>query len=159
MRFPHSCDFLWLGNLEEVLQEGVTLFRGNAFRMKLHAVDRQFAVGKAEDDAVVGLGCPKSNSSTIAISKATREVKNRPNISIPLHLRNAPTDLMKDLDYGKDYKSSHNFEDHISDQQYLPDELKNKIFYEPTELGREANIKKYLDKVKLKRKKNDKNNK
>ena len=103
--------------------------------------------------------CPKSNSSTIAISKATKEVRNRPNISIPLHLRNAPTDLMKDLDYGKDYKSSHNFEQHISDQQYLPDELKNKIFYEPTELGREANIKKYLDKVKLKRKKNDKNNK
>ena len=65
---------------------------------------------------------------------------------------------MKDLNYGKDYKYSHDFEEHISDQQYLPDELKNKIFYEPTELGREANIKKYLDKVRSKRKKNDKNN-
>jgi putative ATPase len=101
--------------------------------------------------------CPKSNSSTIAISQATREVKNRPNLPIPLHLRNAPTNLMKDLDYGKDYKYSHDFEQHISDQQYLPEELKNKVFYQPTELGREANIKKYLDKVRIKRKKNEKN--
>ncbi len=84
-------------------------------------------------------------------------MKNRPNLSVPLHLRNAPTDLMKELDYGKDYKYSHDFDEHISDQQYLPDELKNKIFYQPTELGREANIKKYLDKVRMKRKKNDKN--
>jgi putative ATPase len=101
--------------------------------------------------------CPKSNSSTIAISQATREVKNRPNLPIPLHLRNAPTNLMKDLDYGKDYKYSHDFEQHISDQQYLPEELKNKVFYQPTERGREANIKKYLDKVRIKRKKNEKN--
>lgn len=101
--------------------------------------------------------CPKSNSSTIAISRASKEVKNRPNLSIPLHLRNAPTDLMKEMEYGKDYQYSHDFDEHISDQQYLPDELKNKIYYEPTGLGREANIKKYLDKIRAKRKNNDKN--
>ncbi len=99
--------------------------------------------------------CPKSNSSTIAISKASKEVKNRPNLSVPLHLRNAPTNLMKDLDYGKGYQYSHDFDEHISDQQYLPDELRNKIFYEPTEIGRESNIKKYLNKVRIK--KNNKN--
>ena len=105
--------------------------------------------------AIYLASCPKSNSSTIAISRANSEVRNHPNIPVPLHLRNAPTDLMKDLNYGKDYKYSHDYEEHISDQQFLPDELKNKIFYEPTEIGREANIKKYLDKVREKRKKND----
>lgn len=103
--------------------------------------------------------CPKSNSSTIAISKASKEVKNRPNLSVPLYLRNAPTNLMKDLEYGKGYQYSHDFDEHISDQQYLPDEIKNKIFYEPTELGREANIKKYLDKVRPRKKSADKNKK
>jgi len=95
--------------------------------------------------------CPKSNSSTIAISNAMSEVRNRPYLNIPLHLRNAPTDLMKDLGYGKDYKYSHNYEDHISDQQYLPNELEGKIFYEPTEIGREASLKKYLEVVRKKK--------
>ena len=100
--------------------------------------------------------CPKSNSSTIAISNAMSEVRNRPYLNIPLHLRNAPTDLMKDLGYGKDYKYSHNYEDHISDQQYLPEELEGKIFYEPTEIGREASLKKYLEIVRKKKRSKNK---
>ncbi len=95
--------------------------------------------------------CPKSNSSTIAISKAMSDVEQRPHIPIPLHLRNAPTKLMKDMGYGKGYKYSHNYEDHFIDQGYLPDELKGRVYYEPTEIGKEANLKGYLERIRKKR--------
>jgi putative ATPase len=97
--------------------------------------------------------CPKSNSSTIAISKAMSDVEERPYIPIPIHLRNAPTKLMKDLGYGKGYKYSHNYEDHFVEQGYLPDELKGRIYYDPTEIGKEANLKRYLEKFWKKRRK------
>jgi putative ATPase len=97
--------------------------------------------------------CPKSNSSTIAISKAMSDVEERPYIPIPIHLRNAPTKLMKDLGYGRGYKYSHNYEDHFVNQGYLPDELKGRIYYDPTEIGKEANLKKYLERVWKRRRK------
>ncbi len=62
-----------------------------------------------------------------------------------MHLRNAPTQLMKDIGYGKDYKYSHDAPDHFIDQNFLPDELKDAVFYEPTDIGREAALRKYLD--------------
>ena len=99
--------------------------------------------------------CPKSNSSTIAISKAMSDVEARPYVPIPIHLRNAPTKLMKDLGYGRDYKYSHDYQDHFVEQGYLPDELKGRIYYEPTEIGKEANLKKYLEKVWKKRRKEE----
>lgn len=88
--------------------------------------------------------CPKSNSSYIAISKAKQDVNENPPYDVPIHLRNAPTKLMKDLNYGKEYKYSHDFENNFAEQQYLPDELKDKIYYEPTENGMEAKFKKRL---------------
>jgi putative ATPase len=95
--------------------------------------------------------CPKSNASYFAIEKALSDVREKPNLSVPIHLRNAPTKLMEDIGYGKDYKYSHDFEDHFVEQNYLPDEIKNKIYYEPTEIGRESNLKKYLQKIWKKR--------
>ena len=62
-----------------------------------------------------------------------------------MHLRNAPTQLMKDLGYGEHYKYSHDYEEHFIEQDFLPEELINNIYYEPTEIGREAALKKYLD--------------
>lgn len=100
--------------------------------------------------------CPKSNASYAAIGKALADVHERPYVPIPVHLRNAPTKLMKDIGYGKDYKYSHNFEDHFVEQNYLPDELKDKIYYEPTDIGRETNLKKYLQKIWKKRQERDK---
>ncbi len=100
--------------------------------------------------------CPKSNASYDAIGKALSDVHEKPYVSIPFHLRNAPTKLMKDIGYGKDYKYSHNYEDHFVEQSYLPEELKDKIYYEPTDIGREANLKKYLQKIWKKRQKADK---
>ncbi len=84
---------------------------------------------------------PKSNASYIAISDAIAEVENTGELSVPLHLRNAPTKLMKDLEYGKDYKYSHDFEGHFTEQQYLPEELKDKVYYKPKGIGEESKIK------------------
>ncbi len=96
--------------------------------------------------------CPKSNASYISIERAISDVREMPYLPVPLHLRNAPTKLMKEIGYHKDYKYAHGFEDHFVDQQYLPDELKDKIYYEPTEIGRESTLKKYLDSIWTKRK-------
>lgn len=96
--------------------------------------------------------CPKSNASYIAISKAKQDVKDLTAYDVPLHLRNAPTKLMKELNYGKDYKYSHDYENNFTVQQYLPDEIKDKIYYEPSENGTEAKFKKRLNELWKKRK-------
>ncbi len=97
--------------------------------------------------------CPKSNASYKAIGEATMEVSKRPNLKIPFHLRPAPTQLMKDIGYGKHYKYSHDYDEHFIEQDFLPEEIKNSIYYEPTEIGREAALKKYLDRKWKKRSK------
>ncbi len=97
--------------------------------------------------------CPKSNAAVRAIGEAMHDVKNLPNGPVPLHIRNAPTRLMEELGYGKDYKYSHNYEDHFTEQQYLPDNLKDKIYYYPTESGAEKTIRERLLKWWKKRKK------
>ena len=96
--------------------------------------------------------CPKSNASYMSIERALSDVREKPYLPVPLHLRNAPTKLMKELGYHKDYKYAHGFDNHFVDQQYLPDEIKDKIYYEPTEIGRESALKKYLESIWTKRK-------
>ncbi|MGD9486665.1 MAG: replication-associated recombination protein A [Calditrichaceae bacterium] len=88
---------------------------------------------------------PKSNAAYLAIDSAIREVKNGGVQSVPLHLRNAPTNLMKDLDYGKDYRYPHDHPGHFIGQDYLPKNLKGKRFYFPTDQGRESNLKAYIE--------------
>jgi len=100
--------------------------------------------------------CPKSNASYKAIGEATAEVRKQPNLKIPFHLRPAPTQLMKDIGYGKNYKYSHDYDEHFIEQDFLPEEIKNSIYYEPTEIGREAALKKYLDRKWKKRQKDEK---
>jgi putative ATPase len=87
---------------------------------------------------------PKSNASYEAINKAMEEVRNSGDLSVPLHLRNAPTKLMKSLGYGADYKYSHAYEGHFIDQDFLPDALKGSIFYEPAKNQREDSIRSFL---------------
>lgn len=96
--------------------------------------------------------CPKSNSAYLAIEEAMEDAQRYPDLPVPLHLRNAPTKLMKELGYGKDYKYSHDFPNHFVEQQFLPDELKDKIYYRPTELGREKILKERLESLWKKRK-------
>ena len=95
--------------------------------------------------AIYLASCPKSNASYKAIGKAKEDVNNLPAYDVPLHLRNAPTKLMKDLNYGKEYKYAHDFDDNFAEQQYLPDELKDKIYYSPSENGKEMDFKKRLN--------------
>ncbi|MDQ3022156.1 MAG: replication-associated recombination protein A [Bacteroidota bacterium] len=96
--------------------------------------------------------CPKSNASYMAIKKANEDINNFPAFDVPIHLRNAPTKLMKDLNYGKEYKYSHDFDEHFTEQQYLPEELKDKLYYLPTDIGEEKKLKDRLNKLWKKRK-------
>jgi putative ATPase len=86
----------------------------------------------------------KSNSAYMAIESALKEVKESGDLPVPLHIRNAPTKLMKELGYGKDYKYAHGYEKSFVDQTYLPKELESKIYYEPGENQRENQMKDFL---------------
>ncbi len=95
---------------------------------------------------------PKSNAAYKAINQAQELVRQKGPRPVPLHLRNAPTGLMKSLNYGAEYQYPHDFPQHFVVQNYLPKGLENKIFYHPTELGREAKLKQYLEQLWPKRK-------
>jgi len=88
---------------------------------------------------------PKSNSAYLAIDNALAEVRQSGNLPVPLHLRNAPTKLMKELDYGKDYKYAHNYQGNYIEQQFVPEEIKGKHFFEPQDNLAEKKIKEVLD--------------
>jgi putative ATPase len=87
---------------------------------------------------------PKSNASYIAIDNAIAAVRESGDLPVPLHLRNAPTKLMKDTGYGKDYKYAHSFEGNFVPDNFLPEDLKGKIFYEPGTNSKEQEIRKRL---------------
>jgi putative ATPase len=90
---------------------------------------------------------PKSNSAYMAINEALALVKQTGNLPVPLHLRNAPTKLMKDLDYGKEYKYAHSYEGNFVEQDFLPEEIRNVKLYEP---GNNATEKKIYEELKKK---------
>lgn len=87
---------------------------------------------------------PKSNSTYNAINEAMAFVKKTGNLPVPLHLRNAPTKLMKNLDYGKDYQYAHSYEGNFVDLEFLPDEIKGTAFYQPGNNSTEKKIKEQL---------------
>ncbi|MBO4874067.1 MAG: replication-associated recombination protein A [Bacteroidales bacterium] len=93
---------------------------------------------------------PKSNSAYLAVDAAIAKVKETGDLPVPLHLRNAPTSLMKKLNYGADYKYAHNFDNHYVEQQYLPDKLVDAKFYEPAPNAKEEQIRKWMDFIKKK---------
>ena len=96
--------------------------------------------------AVIYLACsPKSNSAYTAINEAQAEVKISGNLSIPLHLRNAPTKLMKELGYGKDYLYSHNKP--TNSQEFLPEEIIGNSFYKPANNSKENTFREELKKL------------
>lgn len=87
---------------------------------------------------------PKSNASVAAIGKAESLVKQFGDLPVPLEIRNAPTKLMKDLDYGKNYKYAHNYENNFAEMEFLPDKIKNTVIYEPGKNAREEELRKFL---------------
>ena len=94
--------------------------------------------------AVYLANSPKSNASYLAIGKDQSLVQKTGDLSIPMHLRNAPTKLMKDLDYGKNYKSSHDYAHNFVEQEFLPDEISGTKLYEPGNNPRENQFKEAL---------------
>lgn len=87
---------------------------------------------------------PKSNAAYMAINEAQEMVKTKGALSVPLELRNAPTKLMKDLEYGKEYSYAHNYANNFVEQEFLPEEIKGETFYEPGDNDRERQIRKFL---------------
>jgi putative ATPase len=87
---------------------------------------------------------PKSNAAVVAIGNALSAVKRFGDLPVPLHIRNAPTKLMKNLDYGKDYEYSHSYDNNFSPQEYLPKEISGTKFYDPGKNAREDELRKFL---------------
>ncbi len=130
-----------------------------ALTMAISARDAFHFLGSPEGELAIAqlvlyLACaPKSNAAYIAFDKAKADASRLGSLPVPLWLRNAPTDLMKDLDYGKGYQYAHDHEDALTDQQHMPDELVNRQYYEPKNAGREARHLEYLAKFREYRRK------
>ncbi|MCB0275124.1 MAG: replication-associated recombination protein A [Calditrichaeota bacterium] len=106
--------------------------------------EAQIVLGQA---AVYLASAPKSNAAYMAIREAMHTVRSGADVQVPLHLRNAPTGLMKDLDYGKDYRYPHNYPEHFITEKYLPDNLQGRIYYAPTDSGEERRIREHLKRL------------
>jgi putative ATPase len=89
---------------------------------------------------------PKSNASYMAINMALEAVKQTGALGVPTHLRNAPTRLMKDLNYGKDYLYAHQYENNFVEQEFLPQEINGTVYYEPGNNNKENEIRTFLKK-------------
>ena len=87
---------------------------------------------------------PKSNASYLAIKNAQQQIQESGDLSVPLHLRNAPTRLMKDIGYGADYKYAHDYEQNFVDLEFLPEAIAGSVFYDPGDNKREAAIRQFL---------------
>ncbi|NIP41460.1 MAG: replication-associated recombination protein A [candidate division Zixibacteria bacterium] len=118
----------------------------NALTIALNAKEAYHFLGTPEGElalaeCVVYLAtAPKSNRIYTAFGRVQQAVRENPSEPVPLHIRNAPTGLMKDLGYGKDYKYAHDYEEAFIDQEYLPESLKHKKFYTPSAMGFEKKI-------------------
>lgn len=99
---------------------------------------------------------PKSNALYVGYGKVKNTINTKGYLPVPLHIRNAPTKLMKDLNYGKDYKYAHDYEESYVPQDYLPEEIKGELFYQPKGVGFEKTIKERLNYWRNKKKEGEK---
>jgi putative ATPase len=133
--------------------EDIGLANPNALMMANTCFQAVNVIGNPEariilsETAVYLAVSPKSNSTYMAINEALTLVKKTGNLPVPLHLRNAPTKLMKDLDYGKEYKYAHSYEGNFVDQDFLPEEIRDVTLYQP---GSNATEKKIYEELKKK---------
>ncbi len=155
----------WLGRMLEAGEDPLYIARrmirfasediGNAdpqaLQIAVSAMQAFHFVGLPEGDlalaqaAVYLATAPKSNAIYRAYQEVQRDVRELENLPVPLHIRNPVTSLMEDLGYGKGYKYPHDYPNHFVEEEYLPENLKGKIYYHPTEQGFEKEIKKRLD--------------
>ena len=130
-------------------REDIGLADPRALDMAVHACNIYERLGSPEGEltlaqAIVYLSCaPKSNAIYMAFGEAMQDAKRHGSLEVPLHIRNAPTKLMKNLGYGKAYRYAHDEpEAYAAGENYFPDELANRIYYKPTPRGLEANYRK-----------------
>lgn len=97
--------------------------------------------------AVYNALAPKSNSLYIGYQEVKKDIMENPDLEVPLQLRNAPTQLMRELGYGKEYKYAHDYELPITDMECLPDKLKDRKYYRPKDFGFEGKLKKRIEKI------------
>ncbi|MGH8455923.1 MAG: replication-associated recombination protein A [Stenotrophobium sp.] len=143
-----GCDPRYLARrVSRMASEDIGLADPRALRLCLDAWETWERLGSPEGDlaiaeAIVYLACaPKSNAIYTALKSAQEAVEEFGTLEVPLHIRNAPTKLMKELGYGKDYRYDHDAQDaHAAGQQFLPDKLAGTVFYQPTQRGLEIRI-------------------
>ena len=134
--------------------EDIGLAEPNALALCMAARDAVDFIGMPEGNlalaqAVVYLcAAPKSNALYSAYGAVLQDVENTAAEPVPLHLRNAPTSLMKDLGYGKGYQYTHDSEEKVADMQCLPDSLRDRVYYQPTNEGTEKRIRERLEEIK-----------
>ena len=130
--------------------EDIGLANPNALLMATTCWDACRAVGLPEARIILSQAAiylatsPKSNASYLAIGAAQQLVRETGSLSVPLHIRNAPTKLMKDLNYGKDYRYAHDFDKNFAEQEFLPKEVEGKKLYEPGNNASEIRIRQWL---------------
>jgi len=157
--FDGGVDPLYLARrMARMAVEDIGLADPRAWRMALDAWDTYDRLGSPEGE--LGLAelalylavAPKSNAAYMAFNRAKETIGETGTLDVPLHLRNAPTGLMKRLGYGKDYRYDHNVEGGVAlDQQCLPDALADAAFYEPTERGLEGQFREKLEALRIAR--------
>ena len=160
-----GCDPLYIARrLVRIASEDIGNADPHAWTATLNAWMTYERLGTPEGELALGhaavyLACaPKSNAVYAAFNAATAAVKKHGSLEVPMHLRNAPTRLMREQGYGKGYRYAHDEPDAFAaGETYLPDELKAAIYYEPTERGYEATIKKRLDHFKQRNRERSKN--
>ena len=130
--------------------EDVGLADPAALSVSLNAMEAYRFLGSPEGDLALAeaalylAAAPKSNAAYRAMGDVRKTIRDTGALPVPLHLRNAPTGLMKNLGYGKDYKYAHDYQDAQVDQQALPDKIRNRTFYRPTDRGYETRIRERL---------------
>jgi putative ATPase len=131
--------------------EDIGLANPNALLMATNCFQAVNMIGMPEariilsETSIYLAASPKSNSAYAAINEALQTVQKTGNLAVPLHLRNAPTSLMKDLGYGENYQYAHNYKDHFVRENYLPEDLETSQFYQPGENPREEEMRTRLD--------------
>lgn len=150
-----GCDPLYIARrVVRIASEDIGNADPRGLQLALNAWDTYTRLGSPEGElaiaqAIVYLSCaPKSNAVYTAYNDAMKDAKQKGTLEVPLHLRNAPTQLMKELDYGKDYRYAHNEENaYAVGENYFPQELCGTKYYEPKDRGLEIKIKEMLQRL------------
>ncbi len=133
--------------------EDIGLANPNALLMANNCFQAVNVIGMPESRIILSQAAiylatsPKSNSAYMAIESAIEKVAETGDLSVPLNIRNAPTGLMKELGYGKEYHYAHNYQDHFIADEYLPNKISSTTFYKPQENQREREISSYLQRL------------